>query len=509
MRLYLADLQYLSPELTILIAAVILALLDLTLPRRISRDIIGWLTIASMIIASVFVVRFMFKLNTSDSAQFMQPIELLNSSYRLDDFANLFKLLFLLGTALIILISIGSLKREQITDRGEYYYLFLPAVLGAMIMASSGDLITLFVGLELLSISSYILVGLRKANHRSSEAAFKYLVTGAIASAFILYGMSFLYGITGSTNIGEINAALMRFDSSHTSLVIMSFMLMLAGFGFKIAAAPFHAWAPDVYQGSPTPVTAFLAIISKAAGFAMMFRVMYNVYYDAGSINGAVSKDLFFILTVLSAAAMIIGNAMALKQRNVKRLLAYSGIGNAGYILVPLAISFGMFHYANFSEMYFFLIAYLFMNLGAFAVLMVVSRAAGHEELSAFSGLYYRAPYTAVAMVILLLSLAGLPITGGFIGKIYIMLGAVNVHLYWLAAVMIGTSVMSYYYYFGFIRQMFMRTSQVSEDIKVSLPLGITIWCCAAITVLLGLFPRTVLTFIKDVFNLTVDLWIQ
>ena len=439
----------------------------------------------------------------------MQPLGLLNDSYRVDDFANLFKLIFLLGTALIVFMSLGSLKREQVSQQGEYYYLFLPAVLGAMIMASSGDLITLFVGLELLSITSYIMVALRKSNDQSQEAAIKYLIMGGIASAFILYGMSFLYGVTGSTNIGEINAALTNFDVSFTPLIFISFILMLVGFGFKIAAAPFHTWAPDVYQGAPTPTTAFLAIVSKAAGFAMMFRVIYNVFYNVGTFESRLSSDLFFTITILAAIAMILGNAMALKQRNVKRLLAYSGIANAGYLLVPLGVAFGYFNYSGFSQMYFYLLAYLFMNLGAFAVLMVISRAEGHEEMSGFSGLYHRAPYLAVAMVILILSLAGLPITGGFFGKIFIILGSLSLGIYWLAAVMIATSVMSYYYYFGFIRQMFMRPGHEAKPIKISSPLAITIWLCVGVTVLLGLFPQAVLNIVQDVFNLSSDLWIR
>jgi len=508
MRLYFTDLQYLSPELTIVIAAVILTLLDLTLPKRISRDVLGWLAILSLFISAAFIVRFMFKLNTSNADYFMETVELLNHSYRLDDFANLFKLVFLLGTALIIFMSIGSVKKQDIPHKGEFYYLFLPAVLGAMIMASSGDLITLFVGLELLSITSYILVGMRKANHLSNEAAFKYVVTGGIASAFILYGMSFLYGMTGSTNIGEINTALSNYDPSFSALVYMSFFLMLAGFGFKIAAAPFHTWAPDVYQGAPTPVTAFLSVISKAAGFAIMFRVIYNVYEAVGDFDTPIYRDIFFSICILAAVAMILGNAMALRQKNVKRLLAYSGIANAGYLLVPIGIQFGYYQYSNFSMLYFYLLAYLFMNLGAFAVLMVVSRAAGHDEIRGFSGLYYRAPYTAWAMVILLLSLAGLPITGGFFGKIYIMLGTINLHMYWLAAIMIVTSVVSFYYYFGFIRQMFMRKGHETKEIKLTTPLAITIWICAGITLLLGFIPHIVIRFIQNIFQLRPDFWI-
>lgn len=500
MRLYFADLYYLIPELTIVIAAVILSLLDLALPKRISRTLIGWLAIATLFISGAFVVMFMMQLQADPEL----TIQLLNQSYRLDDFANLFKLVFLFGTALIIFMSLGSVKKEDVPHTGEFYYMFLPAVLGAMIMASSGDLITLFVGLELLSITSYILVGMRKSSHHSNEAAFKYVVMGGIASAFILYGMSFLYGMTGSTNVAEINLALSQYDPSFSTLIYISFFLMLVGFGFKIAAAPFHAWAPDVYQGAPTPVTAFLAVVSKAAGLAIMFRIIYNVYFGVGNVENPIYLDIFFSITVVAAIAMILGNAMALKQKNVKRLLAYSGIANGGYFLVPigLGIHLDKFHFSNFSEMYFYLIAYLFMNLGAFAVLMVVSRSVEHDELRGFAGLYHRAPYTAVAMVILLLSLAGIPITGGFFGKIFILLGALSMHLYWLAAIMIGTSVVSFYYYFGFIRQMFMRTGYEAKEIKLTLPLGITIWFCAGATLLLGFFPGQVISFIENFFRL-------
>ncbi len=505
MRLYVEDLQFLAPELTLVIAAVILSLLDLLMPKRINRNIIGWLTIGSLMISAAFVVWFMTKLNSDDPDFAMLPVSLLNASYRLDDFANLFKLVFLLGTALIIFMSMGSVKKEDIPHRGEFYYLFLPAVLGASIMASSGDLITLFVGLELLSITSYIMVGMRKANHQSNEAAFKYVITGGIASAFILYGMSFLYGVTGTTNVTEINAALSQYDPSFSALVYLSFFLMLVGFGFKIAAAPFHTWAADVYQGAPTPVTAFLAVISKAAGFAIMFRVIYNVYFSVGDFDTPIYLDIFLSVTVLAAVAMILGNAMALRQKNVKRLLAYSGIANAGYLLVPIGIQFGFFHYSNFSELFFYLIAYMFMNLGAFAVLMAVSQASGHDELRGFAGLYHRAPFTAWAMVIMLLSLAGLPITGGFFGKLFIILGTLQMQIYWLAAIMIATSVLSFYYYFGFIRQMFMRAGHESKEIKLTYPLAITIWICAGASVIMGFIPHVIIGFLENVFSLSMD----
>lgn len=509
MRLEAADLFYLAPELTIVIAAVLLSLIDLALPKSISRTFLGWLSIVGIAISAGFVIHFMRLLNAADPGEALDTIELLNHSYRVDDFANLFKLLLLAGLAMVIFMSIGSLEKEKIKDRGEFYYLFLPAGLGAMIMASSGDLITLYVGLELLSITSYILVAMRRGDYASKEAAFKYVVMGGIASAFILYGMSFLYGITGTTNLGEINVALSQFDTSFSALVYLSFFLMLAGFGFKIAAAPFHMWAPDVYQGSPTPVAAFLSVVSKAAGFAILFRIVYNVYFGIGIPQAMpIHSDVFLALMVLAAAAMILGNALALKQRNIKRLLAYSGVANAGYLLVPIGIHLGQNHLGNFSEMFFYLIVYYFMNLGAFAILMAVSHAAGHDEMSGFAGLYHRAPGLSIAAVIILLSLAGLPVTGGFMGKLYIILGTVRVQEYWLALTMILTSVVSFYYYFSIIRQMFLRHGENLPAIRLTMPLAITVWLCVIVTVVLGIFPQFALSWIEQVFQWSSDFFV-
>lgn len=501
MRLMLSDLQYLAPELTLVISAVLLAVLDLVMPARISRrGILGGIGLLSLAVSAAFVIYYMIDINNGGS-----NVQLLNNSYRVDDYANIFKLILLTGTALIFIMSFGYIRKEDIEHTGEYYYLFLPATLGAMIMASSGDLITLFVGLELLSITTYIMVGLRKKNKLSNESAFKYLVTGSIATAFILYGMSFLYGMSGTTNIAMIQQELSYFDPSMSALLYVSFFLMLAGFGIKIAAAPFHTWAPDVYQGAPTPITAYLAVVSKAAGFAIMLRVLYNVYFYVGSAETPIFLDMFKSISVVAAVSMIIGNALALRQKNMKRLLAYSGIANAGYLLVPLGNQMGGLHSSNFTEMIFYLIAYLFMNLGAFAVLMAISRAEGHDEMSGFAGLYYRAPWTAVAMTILVLSLAGLPVTGGFFGKFYIMLGTVNVQQYWLAAIMIVTSVASFYYYFSIIRQMFMRRGTDEGSFSLGAPLAITVWICTIATLLLGLLPRWVIQFIESIYHIGED----
>lgn len=511
-RLNIDNVWHLAPELTLVISALVLALLDLLMPKQVSRNVVGWLSLLALAISAVFVIGDLSVVNvwnadthTTESAK---AIQLLNQSYRIDDFANLFKLLFLIATGLIVFMSLGTVRSDEIPHIGEFYYLFIPAVLGAMVMASSGDLITLYIGLELLSITSYIMVGMRKKHYLSNEASFKYVVLGGISSAISLYGMSFLYGMTGSTNLQEINSALSANSENYTALIYVAFFLLLAGFGMKIAAAPFHTWAPDVYQGAPTPVTAFLAVVSKAAGFAILFRVFYTLFAINRIVTTPIHADIFMAISVLAAIAMIIGNALALKQKNMKRLLAYSGIANAGYLLVPIGANFSLFHYSNFSEFLFYLIAYMVMNIGTIAMLMMVSRKTHNEEISAFAGLYYRAPWTSLAMVILMLSLAGLPITGGFFGKLYIMLGTILTHNYWLAAIMIITSVVSFYYYFGILRQMFMRTYGESQTVETSWTLLTTVWLCAGVTLLLGLFPQWVLVYLERIFSLTKDLFV-
>ncbi|AFH59185.1 NADH-quinone oxidoreductase subunit N [Paenibacillus caseinilyticus] len=493
-----ADLALLAPELTLVAASVVLALLDLVLPKSSSRHVLGWLSFVSILLSAYFVVSMLHP---------AEPKQLLQFSYRVDDFAGVLKLVLLAGAGLITFMSIGSVKEEDIPHLGEFYYLILPATLGGMIMASSGELITLFVGLELLSITSYILVAMRKRNLQSNEGAFKYIVLGGISSAIILYGMSFLYGMTGSTVIAEINAGLGQASQGMLPLMYLSFFLLLAGFGFKVAAAPFHMWAPDVYQGAPTPVTAYLAVVSKAAAFAILFRVIYNVFGVGELMGQPFQQDVLLSLTVVAAIAMVAGNFVALRQSNLKRLLAYSGVANSGYLLVPIATHFSLVHYSNFSEFAFYLIAYLFMNIGIFAVLMILEGATGDSELKSLAGLYYRAPWTAVATVLLVLSLAGLPLSGGFFGKLYIMFGTMQTQHYWLAAVLIGTSVVSFYYYFGFIRQMFMRSNEEAGEIRIPLTLGITMWLCAGASLLLGVIPHVVLGYIDSIFSLTKDLF--
>nr|WP_157338049.1 NADH-quinone oxidoreductase subunit N [Paenibacillus lutrae] len=492
-------MTHLLPEITLVVTAVLLTVIDLLLPKKIDRRLIGWLSLAGIAVSTGFVI---MQMNPA------QAVSLLSGSYRIDDFGNLLKLVFLGGTALITLMSLGSVEEKDIPHIGEYYYFLLPAVLGAMIMASSSDLITLFVGLELLSITSYVMVAMKKKDTKSNEAAFKYVVLGGISSAIILYGMSFLYGMSGSTNLAVIQQAIISGYSDYKPLLYVAVFLLLAGFGFKIAAAPFHSWAPDVYQGAPTPITAFLAVVSKGAAFAILFRVFYALFALGQFPEDQLTEDVFLALSVVAAAAMVVGNTAALRQRNVKRLLAYSGVANAGYLLVPLAVHINLVQVDNFSKFLFYLIAYLLMNIGLFAVLIVIEKSTGDSDLKGFAGLYYRAPFTAIATILLILSLSGIPVSAGFFGKLYLLIGTMQAHMYWLGGVMIITGVLSFYYYFGLIRQMFMRVDTNDRPIRITTPLGIVIWFCAGISLALGIFPGLLLRYIDSIFSLTRDLLI-
>lgn len=493
------DVWYLAPELTLTAFAIVLAILDLLLPRRWNRDVIGWLTIAGLAVASVFVIVLMNEIKQSSELNtFANTVDLMNGSYRLDMFGSLLKLVFLGATGFIALGSLGAVRTSQVPIKGEMYYFLLPAALGAMVMSSSADMITLFVGLELLSITTYALVAVRKRSGLSAEGAFKYLVSGGVGSALILYGMSFLYGVSGTTNLFLVGQELSTITANYRGIVYVAFFLMIAGFGVKLALAPFHAWAADVYQGAPTPVTSFLAIVSKGAAFAMLYRIMLNSFFH-GEENFRLHDDVFLALAVLAAAAMIVGTAGALRQRNVKRLLALSGVANAGILLVPLILDIKPLHASYFSEFIYYLIAYVFMNAGAFAVLTVVSRGEdGDESLSGFAGLYHRAPWTAVGMTVLLCSLAGLPVTGGFFGKLFILFGTAQTGVYWLAAVLLVTTVVSYAVYFAFIRQMYMRSGSDDAAIRIPFPTGLAIWICVAATLALGFLPMYVIGWIDN-----------
>lgn len=484
-----------APEFIILIMATVLSVVDLFAPKKMDRRILGWIGFASILAA----IAALINLIGADT------ISILYDTFRLDSFAKAFKLLLLIGGALTMVIAISYEPKEGIKEyKGEFYYLFMAGLLGAMIMSSSGDLITLFVGLELLSMSSYILAGIRKRHLPSNESAMKYVINGSIATAITLFGMSYVYGITGTTNLAEMAEILPTVvNSQYIYLLGLAFFMIFVGLSFKIATAPFHMWAPDVYQGAPTPVTAFLSVVSKTAGFVILARIILIVYLSTptGAAGLEAATPLLVkmqgYMAVLAGATMIIGNLVALKQRNIKRLFAYSSIAHAGYLLVAVtALSQFMF-----DALWFYLGAYLFMNIGAFAIIQILTAKDDNEDISSFAGLYKRSPFLAISMGIFLLSLAGIPATAGFIGKLNIFIGALSFDHFVLASVMIATTVVSYVYYFRIFTQMFMRPAETTEKLKVPVALGLVIAITAAATIVFGIFPDLGLDFLHGSFT--------
>ncbi|MFB6466214.1 NADH-quinone oxidoreductase subunit NuoN [Cytobacillus sp. Hz8] len=487
-----------TPEFIILGVATVLSLLDIFMPSKAKgRKILGWIGFVGILAALASLLGLLHH----------DTVTILYNTFRLDAYAKAFKILLLIGAALVMLLAISYQPKTGMSEfRGEFYYLFLTALLGAMMMASSGDLITLFVGLELLSISSYILAGIRKNRLESNESAMKYVITGGISSAVTLFGMSYVFGLTGTTNLNDMTKVLAAImDEQQVYLLGLAFLMIFIGLSFKIATAPFHMWAPDVYQGAPTPVTAFLSVVSKTAGFVIIIRVILSIFANVPS-EGPNSVSLLVnmqgYIAFLAGATMIIGNVVALRQRNIKRLFAYSSIAHAGYLLVAIAaMSFVMF-----DAMWFYLGAYLFMNLGAFAVIQLMTEATDNEDIGQFAGLYRRSPVIAVSMGIFILSLAGIPATAGFIGKLNIFIGALVQDHFVLASVMIATTVVSYFYYFGILTQMFLRPAPHDHgEIKVPVGTGIVIGICVIATLLFGIMPNIGLDFLHSNFDQFTD----
>ncbi|MGM9926960.1 MAG: NADH-quinone oxidoreductase subunit NuoN [Bacillus sp. (in: firmicutes)] len=485
------------PEFIILGMATLICIVDLCMPSRMNRRLLAWVAIVGIFV-SMLALLSLIPLETTS---------ILYDTFRLDLFAKAFKLILLIGAALILLMAEGYAPKEGMNDtRGEFYYLFLAALLGAMVMTSSGDLITMFVGLELLSISSYILAGIRKNHAPSNESAMKYVINGSIATAITLFGMSYVYGLTGTTNMKEMGSLMaIILDSQYQYLFGVAFFMMVIGLSFKIAAAPFHMWAPDVYQGAPTPVTAFLSVVSKTAGFIILIRIILFLYVEApGDATGIftfMEMNAVYI-SVIAGVTMIAGNVVALRQRNVKRLLAYSSISHAGYLLVAMAT----LGYFTLSTIWFYLVAYTFMNIGAFAVIQYVSNKTQSSDLAMFAGLYKQAPILAIIMGIFLLSMAGIPGTAGFIAKLNILMGtfAFGGSHYVLAGILMVTTVISYVYYFGVMTQMFFRPAMAKftfEMRRMPTSLLLVLVICAAGTIGLGIVPSIVLDWFFEQFG--------
>lgn len=480
------NLNLLAPEIALAISAIILVLADLLIKRKGSLAIIALLGIV-----------------VSGILAFLQPVEgrAFNGMFLADNFALFFKMLFLAAAAFIVLASIDYVSRLQ-RFQGEYYALLLFATLGLMLMASTGELISIYISLELASLSLYALAGLLK-DQKSSEASLKYLLLGAMASAILLYGMALLFGLTGKTQLGEIAEALKRIGlvglMSHPALMV-SLVMMAAGFGFKIASVPFQMWVPDVYEGAPTPITAFLSVASKAAGFAVIIRVFFLVY----GWSPEMASDWGILFAVLSALSMTAGNIIAIAQSNIKRMMGYSSIAQAGYLMVGLA-SVGLAAINDSlgrSSILFFLGSYTASNLAAFIAIIAISNRTNSDEINDYAGMAKRAPLLAVGLALSLISLIGIPPTAGFIAKVYIFNAAVQQGLAWLVVIGVINSVISAYYYLRVVKVMFLSPPSSEEKVSSTPPLSLALALTSLAVLLIGLFPALLLELARAAINI-------
>jgi len=403
-----------------------------------------------------------------------------------DGFATFFRVLVIGVGLLAIFCSTEYLRREG-APGGEFYALILFSIVGQSIMAASNELIMIFIGLEISSIASYILAGYLRDDARNNESALKYFLLGSFATAFLLYGIAWIYGITGSTNLMEIRRVLISGGAPSIALVGAAAALMFVGFGFKISAAPFQVWAPDVYQGAPAPVSAFLSVGPKAAAFAILIRVFMTAF-------GPIAARWEPFIWACALATMIVGNFAAIQQSNIKRLLAYSSIAHAGYVLVAVTAHSEI----GSAAAMFYLAAYAFTNFGAFAVVTYVARKGEkHVRIEDFAGLAQRQPMMAAMLTIFLLSLIGVPLTGGFFGKFYIFKAALDAHLVWLTVLGLLNSAVAAYYYLRVLVVMYMN--EPMESVDELLPAGaamkVAVYGSAIGTLLLGIFPSFVLDF--------------
>lgn len=395
-----------------------------------------------------------------------------------DGYSFFFKLIFLLTAILSVLISIKYIAVERV-NFGEYYSLILLSTLGMMIMASAADLIVLYLGLELMALSTYILAGFIRHDIKSNEAALKYFLLGAFSSAFLLYGISIIYGLTGTTDIRAIASYISEKGLIGNPALSLSMAFFAIAFGFKIAAAPFHMWAPDAYEGAPTAITAFMSVGPKAAGFAVLGRVFMIAF-------ASIKFEWSAVLIPLSILSMGVGNIVALSQTNIKRMLAYSSIAHAGYALLGVIVA----NAEGISSMMNYLMIYAFMNMGAFAVIIML-RTEGFkgENINDYEGLAKTHPFLAALMLIFMFSLTGIPPTAGFIGKLYVFMSAINAGYTWLVIVAVVFSVISAYFYLRIVMYMYMREPKVEVATSQSGTLATVLGVTTLAVLVIGVFP--------------------
>ena len=490
------DLMLIAPELILTVCACVVLVMEVVLPYKKSK-LTAYFALVSVGLAAVSLVSLYY---TSGE---LFPLDGFYGMVRVDGFAVLFKAIFLIGAALTIAVSLRYLDVEG-EQHGEYYALILFATVGMMFLACGFDLISLYISLELMALTFYVLVAFTKREKRSNEAAMKYFLLGAFSSGILLYGMSLLYGVAGSTNLGEIGRVLgtavqpsvnemgvMTSAIPLRPIILLGVIALAAGLFFKISAVPFHMWAPDAYEGAPTPVTAFLSTGSKAASFALYARIFTEAL---GGLRGT-TLDWAPLLALVAAVTILVGNWAAVTQENSKRLLAYSSISNAGYILLGLIAgnSYG------YTGLIIYLLVYTLMNIGAFGVIISLRRRGIiGDNVDDMAGLAQKAPGMALMMAIFMLSLGGLPATGGFIGKYFLFGGLLQrgavegkSWYYWLAAWGIINTVVSFYYYVRFIKVMYL-SERVADDRPLSMSPALSAALVVSLIgiILIGIYPQ-------------------
>ena len=469
------------PEIFLSVLAMALLLINVFVPSS-QKSYLGYISFVGVVVAAILV-----------GAGWGAPVEGFSGSVVQDNFATFFKMIFLLSAGLAILISDQYMEREG-CNHGELYPLILFTVVGMMLMAAGTDLMTIFLGLEVMSVSLYILAGFNRANLKSNEAGLKYFLLGAFSTGFLLYGMALTYGATGTTRIAKIAAVVGQMTAPSANVMLVAGMLlMLTGFAFKVAAAPFHMWTPDVYEGAPTPMTAFMSAGPKAAGFAAALRI-FLVALPTLQVEWS---QLLWVLAVLT---MTIGNITALRQDNIKRMLAYSSIAHAGYALGGFAAG----NSTGTAGILFYMLSYTFMNIGAFAVIILIGKKGeSNGNVMDFAGLGFRHPVLAVVMSVFLFSLAGIPPTAGFIGKFYLFSGAIQKGYIGLAVIGVLNSAASVYYYLRVMVYMYMK--EPTEDFEwtqVSAPIALSLLISLSGTLILGIVPSVILQYAEQAIKL-------
>jgi NADH-quinone oxidoreductase subunit N len=417
-----------------------------------------------------------------------------------DGLGRVFKVIFLASAALTALASVDYLGKAGIRWQGEFYFLLLMVTLGMLLIASAGNFISLYVALELNTIGFYVLVSMLKSqSHNSSETGLKYLILGALSSAVLLYGISLIYGMSGSVSLPAVTAWVGQQPAS--PLLIAAIAMVLAGLAFKVSLVPFHAWAPDVYQGAPTPVTAFLSTASKAAGFVMICRIMLSPF-------SSLSHYWVSLMILLMVLTFILANVVALKQTNIKRLLAYSSVAQAGYLAIgviaearPLEAGEHASH-LGLTSLVFYLLVYLFTNMAAFVVAMLVAQDAGNDEIGGFQGLAQRSPAMALVMMGSMFSLAGIPPFGGFFGKFYLFMAGMEAKHFILVLFAVVMSIVSLYYYLVVVKRMYLEDPIKATPVAASASARVAMYFCAAMVLAMGVYPAPFISWIKAALEL-------